>query len=71
MPYGGIGGFLSAAPLPETHRMIGRSSRLALISGRTAIFGFVHDAAIPQRQLSGGDLNRSTQHFILGGKDQL
>jgi hypothetical protein len=24
-----------------------------------------------KRSLSGGDLNRSTQHFILEGKDQL
>jgi hypothetical protein len=53
MSYDGIGGFLSAAPLSETHRMIGRSSRLALISGRTRYPRLVHDAAIPQRQLSG------------------
>jgi hypothetical protein len=33
------GRLLSAAALPETHRMIGRSSRRALISGRTAILG--------------------------------
>jgi hypothetical protein len=45
--YAMAGRFLSAAPLPETHRMIGRSPRLALISGRTAIFGLFTKRPFP------------------------
>jgi len=41
------GGLLSAAPLPEAHRMIGRSPRLTLISGRTAVFGLFTTRPFP------------------------
>ena len=45
-------------------------ARLLVVGGATFVIYFVVQFLLERANVGGG-LNRSTQHFILGGKDQL